>query len=163
MRRKSKNEKVAEDIVRSLRFANSREFKNISDDSLKGIILSVLKLWYKPVRKKEIDNSWKGFEWINCDDSENSTLSFVRKSRNSDEFLIFVCNFTPVPRLGYRLGVPKKGIYHEVLNSDSENYGGSNIRNLGQVYAQNIPSHGKPYSVDLNLPPLGCVVLKPIS
>ena len=59
MRRKSKNEKVAEDIVRSLRFANSREFKNISDDSLKGIILSVLKLWYKPVRKKEIDNSWK--------------------------------------------------------------------------------------------------------
>ena len=111
----------------------------------------------------EIDNSWNGFEWIDCDDSENSTLSFVRKSRNSDEFLIFACNFTPVPRLGYRLGVPKKGIYHEVLNSDSENYGGSNIGNLGQVYAQNIPSHGKPYSVDLNLPPLGCVVLKPIS
>ena len=108
----------------------------------------------------EIDNSWKGFEWIDCNDSDNSILSFIRKSRNSDDFLVFACNYTPVPRLGYRLGVPKKGVYQEVLNSDSEIYGGSNIGNFGQVFTQNIPGHGKPFSVDLNLPPLGCVVLK---
>jgi len=110
----------------------------------------------------ELDTSWKGFEWIDCNDSDNSILSFIRKSKNPDDFLIFVGNFTPVSRIGYRIGVPKKGIYLELLNSDSDIYGGTNLGNLGQVSTRNIPSHGKSFSLELNLPPLGCVILKPV-
>ena len=86
----------------------------------------------------ENDNSWKGFEWIDCNDSDNSTLSFIRKSKNPDDFLVFVGNFTPVPRFHYRIGVPQKGVYREILNTDSEMYGGTNIGNLGQVFTQTV-------------------------
>ncbi|NSW76589.1 MAG: 1,4-alpha-glucan branching protein GlgB [Candidatus Atribacteria bacterium] len=108
----------------------------------------------------ECDYSWKGFEWIDCHDAENSTISFLRKAENPDDFLVFVANFTPVVRFNYRLGVPKPGHYREVLNSDAEIYGGSNVGNWGLVHTQEEPSHGRPYTLSLTLPPLGCLILK---
>lgn len=108
----------------------------------------------------ECDYSWKGFEWIDCHDAENSTISFLRKAENPDDFLVFVANFTPVVRFDYRLGVPKPGHYREVLNSDAEIYGGSNVGNWGLVHTQEEPSHGRPYTLSLTLPPLGCLILK---
>jgi len=108
----------------------------------------------------ECDYSWKGFEWIDCHDAENSTVSFIRKAENPDDFLIFVANFTPVVRFHYRLGVPKPGYYRELLNSDSEIYGGSNVGNWGLAKTLDEPSHGRPYTLSLTLPPLGCLILK---
>ncbi len=108
----------------------------------------------------ELDFSWHGFEWIDFHDSDNSVISFIRKARNPDDFVVFVFNLTPVPRSGYRIGVPKKGFYKELLNSDSELYWGSNQGNAGGVYAEEIPQHGRPYSINLTLPPLSAIVFK---
>lgn len=102
--------------------------------------------------------SW-GFEWIDCNDWENSIVSFIRRASNG-EYLIFVFNFTPVTRLNYRIGVPELGYYKEVLNSDSALYWGSNLGNNGGVYAEEIPWQNKPYSMNILLPPFSCLVFK---
>lgn len=108
----------------------------------------------------ECDSRREGFEWIDCHDAEHSVIAFIRKSRDLDDFLVFALNFTPVPRFAYRVGVPRPGFYEEVLNSDSALYWGSNLGNLGGVWAESIPSHGRPYSLLLTLPPLSCCVFK---
>ncbi len=108
----------------------------------------------------ECDYEQQGFEWIDCNDAENSIITFLRKSKDPDDFLLFVLNFTPVPRLSYRVGVPRPGFYEEILNSDSELYGGSNLGNLGGVFAEPTPFHGRPYSLSLALPPLACCIFK---
>lgn len=108
----------------------------------------------------ELDCRHEGFEWIDCNDAENSVIAFLRKSKDPDDFLVFVLNFTPVPRFGYRVGVPREGFYEELLNSDSEFYGGSNLGNLGGVRTENVPSHGRPFSLSLVLPPLSCSIFK---
>lgn len=110
----------------------------------------------------EVDFDWHGFEWIDCSDSENSVVSFIRRTKNADNFLVFVFNFTPVPRFGYRIGVPREGFYKEILNSDSEIYWGGNIGNAGGIYAENIPSHNRHYSLNLILPPLSVLIFKPV-
>lgn len=103
---------------------------------------------------------WQGFEWIDCHDSEQSILSFVRRA--DDEFVVVIVNFTPVPRHGYRIGVPQPGGYHEVFNSDSEYYMGSNLGNGDTAMtAEEMPWMGRDYSLSLNLPPLAGIVLKP--
>jgi 1,4-alpha-glucan branching enzyme len=107
----------------------------------------------------QLDCDSEGFEWIDCNDSEQSTLSFIRKAKTADAILI-VCNFTPVPRHNYRVGVPRGGDWVEILNSDAPLYGGSGQGNLGGVTATPIPWHGRPYSVNLVLPPLGIVAFK---
>lgn len=109
----------------------------------------------------EVDFRHEGFEWIDFHDVESSIISFLRRAQRSDDFLVFACNFTPVPRRNYRIGVPEHGLYREVLNSDSELFGGSNLGNGGAVMAEAVPSHGRPASVMLTLPPLGVIVLKP--
>lgn len=109
----------------------------------------------------ELDFESKGFEWIDFRDTDQSILSFRRRAKVRDDFLIFVYNFTPQPRHGYRLGVPLPGRYRELLNSDSEVYGGSNVGNLGGVTTEPVPFHGQPWSIRLTLPPLAVVVLKP--
>jgi 1,4-alpha-glucan branching enzyme len=101
----------------------------------------------------------EGFEWIDANDSANSVLSFLRRGGPDDPVAVVVCNFTPVPRSGYRLGVPAGGRYREALNSDSAIYGGSNVGNGGGVAAEPVPWHGRPFSVSLTLPPLGSLVL----
>lgn len=110
----------------------------------------------------ECDFDWRGFEWIDFRDADNSVVSFLRRGKDSTAPpIIFVANFTPVVRYGYRIGVPYPGRYREVLNTDSVHYGGSNVGNAGGVMADEIPLHGRPYSVSLTLPPLAMLVLKP--
>ncbi|MGM0381969.1 MAG: 1,4-alpha-glucan branching protein GlgB [Thermodesulfobacteriota bacterium] len=105
----------------------------------------------------ELDFTPGGFEWIDCNDSQGSALSLIRKGSSSEDIVLVVCNFTPVPRLNYRVGVPRSGHWNEILNSDSKDYGGSGHGNLGGVEASPIPFHGRPYSLILTLPPLGAV------
>jgi len=108
----------------------------------------------------ELDFDPAGFQWIDCNDNENSVFSFIRRSRAASDLMVVVVNFTPVPREGYRIGVPKPGTYGEVLNSDAEAYGGGNTGNAGAVATEAIPSHGHEQSLRLFLPPLGCLFLK---
>jgi 1,4-alpha-glucan branching enzyme len=102
-----------------------------------------------------------GFSWIDCNDHEQSIVSLMRRTAAGDGNLIAIVNFTPVPRHGYRVGVPVNGSYEELLNSDAGIYGGSNIGNQGRVAADAIAEHGQPFSLSLTVPPLGFVLLKP--
>jgi 1,4-alpha-glucan branching enzyme len=108
----------------------------------------------------ELDCDPAGFQWIDGSDSEQSMISFMRKSRGGDEVIAAIFNFTPVPRHNYRVGVPHDGYWREILNSDSETYGGAGFGNLGGVDAQQIASHGQPCSLKLIVPPLGAVFFK---
>jgi 1,4-alpha-glucan branching enzyme len=109
----------------------------------------------------ELDFEPAGFEWVDCNDHERSVISFVRRARNRNDVVLFACNFTPVPRPNYRIGVPMSGRWDEVLNSDAELYGGSGQGNLGGVDAAPIPMHGHPVSLNVTLPPLGVVAFRP--
>jgi len=108
----------------------------------------------------QVDFSTEGFEWVDCNDADNSTIAFLRKDRSGNPALV-ICNFTPVPRDNYQLGVPRGGRWRERLNSDAQNYGGSGIGNFGAVDASPLPSHGKFHSLNLRLPPLSVLVLTP--
>jgi 1,4-alpha-glucan branching enzyme len=110
----------------------------------------------------ERDNEHEGFSWIDHQDVENSSIAFVRHGRDPRDVLIAVCNFTPVVRYGYRIGVPPADEYEEVFNSDSARYGGSNVGNLGRVRVEAIPSHGREQSVSITLPPLAAVYFRPV-
>jgi len=101
-----------------------------------------------------------GFEWIDCSDKDNTVLSYLRK--DGEKFVIVVMNFTPVPRSSYRIGVPKSGRYVERLSSDDERFGGSEYRTLAVVEADPIPTHRREWSVALNVPPLGALILEPM-
>jgi 1,4-alpha-glucan branching enzyme len=101
-----------------------------------------------------------GFEWVDFSDWENSIISFIRKAGSSQDQILVVCNFTPVPRHNYRVGVPLTGFWEEFLNSDAGVYGGGGVGNLGGVEAQPISMHGRPYSLSLTLPPLGVLFFK---
>jgi 1,4-alpha-glucan branching enzyme len=109
----------------------------------------------------QVDFDWGGFEWIDCHDWERSIGSFIRRAKDPDDYLVCVYNFTPVPRIGYRVGVPEAGFYREVLNSDSSTYWGSNVGNLGGAEAEAVAWSGQPFSLNLALPPLGAIILKP--
>ncbi len=108
----------------------------------------------------EHDFDYTGFEWIEVNDVEQSVFAYMRFADNRDDFLVVVCNFTPVVRYDYRIGVPQKGFYRELLNSDASMYGGGDIGNLGGVQSSDIPSHVHGQSLRLTLPPLGIVILK---
>jgi 1,4-alpha-glucan branching enzyme len=108
----------------------------------------------------EFDLNPRGFEWVAANDSDQSVLTFLRKGGTTDTVLLVVCNFTPVPRLDYRVGVPRGGFWREVLNSDAKEYTGSGMGNSGGVMAETTPSHGRAFSVNLTLPPLAAVFLR---
>jgi 1,4-alpha-glucan branching enzyme len=105
------------------------------------------------------DHEADGFAWIDASDVESSVYSWIR--RGSGDVAVAVLNLTPVPRTGYRLGLPAGGRWVEALNSDSEHYGGSNLGNLGGVEAVEEPWHGQPFSATLSLPPLAGLILRP--
>lgn len=111
----------------------------------------------------QVDYHHSGFEWVDFHDVDGSTISFIRRAEDPDDFLLFVCNFTPVPRHTYRVGVPEAGFYEEILNTDSELFGGSNLGNGGMVSSDPIPDHGRPHSLLLTLPPLGVLAFRPSS
>ncbi|HEX5107970.1 MAG TPA: 1,4-alpha-glucan branching protein GlgB [Vicinamibacterales bacterium] len=108
----------------------------------------------------DLDFEGAGFSWIDCNDNENSVISFIRRSRNAGDVTVMIANFTPVPRPSYRVGVPEAGWYHELLNSDAAVYGGSNMGNGGGVASAGVPAHGHGHSLTLIVPPLGFVMLK---
>jgi len=108
----------------------------------------------------EVDFDAAGFRWIDANDNENSVVSLVRYARERRNSVVMVFNFTPVPRMAYRIGVPAPGFYGELLNSDASIYGGSNVGNQGGVESEPIAAHGFEQSVRLSVPPLGCLLLK---
>ncbi len=107
----------------------------------------------------QLDNTYDGFDWIDFHDADNSVVSFVRKSRDGD-IVVFIVNATPVVRYNYRLGVPEPGFYRELINSDAETYGGSNVGNLGGVQSEASEWMGRGHSILIHLPPLATVALK---
>ena len=117
-------------------------------------------LYQREPALSELDNKPEGFSWIDPHDSDNSVVSFMRRSKKEQDTLVFICNYTPVPRHGYRLGVPYAGEYYELINSDALRYGGSGLENKqpmpsGPTYWQSCP-----HSILLTLPPLATVILK---
>ena len=109
----------------------------------------------------QADYDLPGFFWLDCSDHENSVMSFVRQNSQGCDPVLVVLNLTPVPRMGYRLGLPCPGKWEEVINSDAEIYGGSNLGNLGGVVAGEIQSHGHAWSAEFTLPPLSIMVFRP--
>jgi 1,4-alpha-glucan branching enzyme len=109
----------------------------------------------------EVDFEAQGFEWIDHGDDTRSVLSFIRRGRKAESFIVAVCNFTPSVHEGYRIGVPQPGLYRERLNTDSMYYGGSNVgTRLGAAQSEARPWHGRPHSIALTLPPLATVMLQ---
>jgi 1,4-alpha-glucan branching enzyme len=105
------------------------------------------------------DDSYAGFEWIDFHDSDNSVMTFLRRSESGSAVVVIV-NGTPVPRYAYRVGAPGEGWYEEILNTDAEAYGGSNVGNYGGVHADAIPWQGRSHSLSVTLPPLATIALK---
>ncbi len=128
----------------------------------RGLQLSVKavnELYKKEPALHEYNFEDKGFEWVDFNDSTNSVISFLRKGKNPDDTILVVCNFTPVPRNNYRIGVPAKGEWAEIYNSDKQEFGGSGVTSE-PVRTFPIPYHGKRQSVSLNLPPMAVVYYK---
>lgn len=129
---------------------------------------SGMKKWFKDLnhfyRNEPALYEWDyidgGFEWVDFSDHENSTLGFIRKCGSNNDIVLSVCNFTPVTRYDYRLGVPIQGTWEEVLNSDAVVYGGSGVGNLGWLEAEQVPMHGRPYSLVMTLPPLSTIIFR---
>jgi len=128
---------------------------------VQGLVCDLNHLYRSEPALYEVDFEPRGFEWIDCHDWQTSVVSFLRRGKNPDDFMVIICNFTPVPRHGYRVGVPMGGEYTEVLNSDAAIYGGSNLGLGGAVWAQAVPEHGRPFSLVLTLPPLAGLMLRP--
>jgi 1,4-alpha-glucan branching enzyme len=108
----------------------------------------------------ELDFEATGFEWVDCTDFQRSIIGFLRRGRNANEELLFLCNFTPVARQNYRVGVSQEGFWKEALNSDAPLYGGSGQGNFGGLRTEGVPIHGRPFSLNVTLPPLGVLVFR---
>jgi 1,4-alpha-glucan branching enzyme len=106
----------------------------------------------------QLDFLPEGFAWIDCHDADNSVISYIRRACDGT-FALVILNFTPVPRTGYRIGVPSRGTYHEIFNSDSSHYGGGNLGNMGEIDTSGQPWMGLPDSVVITLPPLAGIIL----
>jgi 1,4-alpha-glucan branching enzyme len=152
-------------------FGQVREWAH--DSSLEWDVLQYpvhrgVQVWMEQLNRKYrnepalhvFDNDPAGFEWVDVNDNAMSTISLLRKSEKPEDTVLAVFNFTPVPRIGYRVGVPHGGYWREMLNSDAREYGGSGMGNLGGVQAEEITQHGRPFSLKLTLPPLAALFLK---
>jgi len=131
-----------------------------SHQGVQRLVADLNQLMRREPALHEVDFDYTGFEWIDTHNWEASCYAYLRKAKNPDDFLLVACNFTPVVRENYRLGVPRGGWYEEIFNSDSTYYAGSNVGN-GGVMAEGQESHGRPHSLVLTLPPLATIVLKP--
>ena len=113
----------------------------------------------------ELDSAYEGFQWIDFRDRDKNIISFLRRSKTNGkdsrrEIVVCVFNFSAVPQHGYRIGVPSPGHYEEILNTDSETYGGGNVGNLGGRNAEPVPMHRFPHSLELSLPPLAALYMR---
>lgn len=142
---------------------DSLEWNLLQFDAHRGIqkwVQDLNRLYRSEPALHEGDCDSSGFEWVDCNDADNSVLSFVRRGRTSDPSVLVVCNFTPVPRHNYIVGVPSKGFWREVLNSDGREYGGSGVGNLGGAETTPIPAHGRYHALNLTLPPLSALFFR---
>ena len=130
-------------------------------DGLLRFVGDIAHLYRREPALFERDYDHTGFQWIDCNDNENSVITYIRRAANPADFLVVLMNFTPVPRERYVVGVPVPGRYDEIINSDASAYGGTNLGNGGQVCTIAEPAHGHAQSLSVTLPPLSCVVLKP--
>jgi 1,4-alpha-glucan branching enzyme len=134
--------------------------ENSSHQGMKRWVQDLNRFYRQEPALHELDFGQAGFQWVDFHDWEGSTISYLRKGKSTDHLLLVVCNFTPVPRYNYRIGVPRGGLWREVLNSDSKTYGGTGHGNFGGVEAGPVPFQGKYASLSLVLPPLGVLYLK---
>jgi 1,4-alpha-glucan branching enzyme len=125
-----------------------------------GLVRDLNTLYRSQPALHQVDFEWQGYEWLELHDWENSVIAFLRRARNPDDSVVVVCNFTPVVRSNYRIGVPNGGYYREILNTDAEVYGGSNVGNDGGAWGVPEPHAGRPFHLSLRLPPLGVLFLK---
>ncbi len=131
-----------------------------SHQGLQKCVADLNRLYRQEPSLHQVDFEHTGFEWIDCHNYNDSILSFVRRGKDPSDFLLVACNFTPVPRQNYRIGVPEGGWYEEIFNTDSSYYAGSNVGNYPGITAEEIPMHGRPFSLNLVLPPLAVTVFK---
>jgi 1,4-alpha-glucan branching enzyme len=127
---------------------------------LSSLVRDLNRLYREERSLHQLDHDPAGFLWMDCRDSEQGVVAFVRFALEPGQMLLCVCSFTPVPRREYRVGVPRAGTWVEVLNTDSAHYGGSNLGNSGGVQSEPVPWHGQPHSIRLALPPLAAVWLR---
>jgi len=127
---------------------------------IRQFVADLNRLYVSQPSLSEVDFEAAGFDWIDCNDSDSSVISFVRRARDPHDWVLVVLNWTPIVRQSYRIGVPEPGFYQELINTDASPYGGSNVGNAGGLTADPIAAHGRPYSLNLTLPPLGGLVLR---
>jgi 1,4-alpha-glucan branching enzyme len=132
-------------------------------DGVQQLVTDLNSLYCREPALHQLDMLSEGFRWTSCDDWQNSVYAYVRYARNPQDFVVVVLNMTPVPRHNYRIGVPKPGFYSEIMNTDAGLYGGGNVGNAGGVYSEIGALHGHGQNISLTLPPLGMLVLKPVS
>jgi len=126
---------------------------------IQNLVRQLNQLYLTEPALHELDHEPGGFEWVDHDNAEQSAFTFIRRGRNG-EIVVVAVNATPIPRRGFRIGVPVSGFFDEVLNTDSGHYGGSNDGNAGGLNTEPIPSHGRHHSLCVNLPPLSTVYFK---
>jgi 1,4-alpha-glucan branching enzyme len=131
-----------------------------SHRKLQALVRDMHRIYKEMPALHQVDFSWEGFQWIDLHDWEQSIISFFRRGRDPRDIVVCICNFTPVPRNGYRFGMPEPGVYEEILNSDAEKYGGSNVVNPTVLRTDDIPWMGRQCSIPVTVPPLGAVWLK---
>jgi 1,4-alpha-glucan branching enzyme len=131
-----------------------------SHRKLQALVRELNRLYRASPALYQVDFYYTGFEWVDFHDWEASVIAFLRRAEDPADFLLFCCNFTPVPRQGYEFGVPEEGFYEEVLNTDSELFGGSNLGNGGLVSSRPIPRHNREHSIAVTLPPLSVVAFR---
>jgi 1,4-alpha-glucan branching enzyme len=152
-------------------FGQRREW--VHDDSLDWQLLQLaphagIQKWVADLNRlyrrepalHEVEFQPIGFEWIDCNDAPAGIISLIRRGKSTDQVVLVVCNFTPVPRHNYRVGVPRGGFWKEILNSDAREYGGSGQGNMGGAEGNPIPFHGRHYSLNLTLPPVSTLFFK---
>jgi 1,4-alpha-glucan branching enzyme len=128
---------------------------------LQHLVRDLNRLYRQAPALHEVDFEPAGFEWIDCSAWAESVVAFVRRARDPRDVVLVVCNFTPVARHGWRVGVPAPGVWRERLNTDATAYGGGGAGNAGGAWAAPVPWHGQPHSVALTLPPLAVLILSP--
>jgi 1,4-alpha-glucan branching enzyme len=128
-------------------------------EGVRRLVADLNRLYREEPALHELDTVSDGFDWVDCNDAYSSTLAYLRRSTAGATVLV-LCNFTPVPRIGYRVGVPEGGFWRELFNSDADDYGGSGMGNQGGLVAEAGLCHGRPFTLTATLPPLGWVVFK---
>ncbi|MCH7727621.1 MAG: 1,4-alpha-glucan branching protein GlgB [Planctomycetes bacterium] len=128
---------------------------------LKKLVADMNQIYRREPALHEVDFDGAGFEWIDCENGNDSVLAYARRAKNPEDFVVVCCNFTPTVRHDHRIGVPRGGSYQEIFNSDSQYYGGTNVGNMPTMVTEQVASHGREHSLRVTLPPLAAIIFKP--